>query len=94
MIDSDMIEDKQSYNPKALTTNVHWVVYEGGLNFLEVGDSKFVGFRIYTWGYDPVTQLNEEGNEDNKYKRPLIYKKQRISIKSFKSNYYGYIEVY
>lgn len=93
MIDSDMIEDKASYNPKALTTNIHWGVYEGGLNFLEVGDSKFVGFRIYTWGYDPVKQLNEFDKEA-KPNHKFIYKKQRISIKSFKSNYYGYVEVY
>lgn len=94
MIDSSMIEDDPGYNLKDLTTDCHWVVYEGGLNFIEVGDNKFVGFSIYTWGYDPVTQLDEGGSEDNKYKRPLIYKKQRISIESFKSNYYGYIEVY
>lgn len=49
MIDSDMIEDKPGYNLKALTTNSHWVIYEGGLNFLEVGDSKFVHFNIYIY---------------------------------------------
>ncbi|MFD2940660.1 hypothetical protein [Flavobacterium notoginsengisoli] len=102
MIDSDMIEDVSSYNPKNLTTNSHWVVYEGGLTFYDihgnittnVGQAEKVFFSIYTWGFDPVTQLDEFGNDDNKYKRPLIYKKQSISIKSFKSNYYGYIEAY
>lgn len=94
MIDSNMIENITSYNLKDLTTNSHWVVYEGGLNFIEVGDSKFVGFKIYTWGYNPITQLDELGKSDYIYQRPLIYNHQRISIESFKSNYYGYIEVY
>ncbi|TDW51757.1 hypothetical protein EV144_101434 [Flavobacterium sp. 270] len=49
MIDSNMIEDMAGYDPMTLTTNSHWVVYEGGLKFLEVGDSKFVHFSIYTW---------------------------------------------
>ncbi|MGE8342771.1 MAG: hypothetical protein ACN6OI_17215 [Flavobacterium sp.] len=93
MIDSSMIEDSPGYNVKDLTTDSHWVVYEGGLNFIDVGDSKFVGFNIYTWGFDPVNQVDELGNTD-KYKRPLIYGKQKISVESFKSNYYGYIEVY
>jgi len=93
MIDSSMIDDEAGYNPKDLTTDSHWVVYEGGLNFIDVGDSKFVGFNVYTWGYDPINQLDEAGKKANiKYK--LIYNKQRISIESFKSNYYGYIEVY
>ncbi|WP_157472583.1 type VI secretion system tube protein TssD [Flavobacterium aquidurense] len=94
MIDSNMIEDKVNYDLKALTTNVHWVVYEGGLSFIDVEESKYVGFSIYTWGFDPITQKDEVGREDEKHRRPLIYKKQRISIESFKSNYYGYIEVY
>jgi hypothetical protein len=93
MIDSDMIKDKVNYDLKALTTNVHWVVYEGGLSFVDVGESKFVGFSIYTWGFDPVNQKDEWGKEDED-KKPLIYGKERISIESFKSNYYGYIEVY
>lgn len=93
MIDSDMIKDKVNYDLKALTTNVHWVVYEGGLSLIDVGESKYVGFSIYTWGIDPVSQEDEKGSPaEPKYK--FIYEKQRISIKSFKSNYYGYIEVY
>jgi hypothetical protein len=64
------------------------VVYEGGLNFIDVGDSKFVSFNIYTLGYDPINQLDEAGKKANiKYK--LIYNKQRISIESFKSNIMG-----
>jgi hypothetical protein len=93
MIDSDMIEDVSSYNPKNLTTNSHWVVYEGGLNFIDVGDSKFVKFKIYTWGYSPVDQRDKFGNEAH-YTKTLIYKKEVINVESFKSNYYGYIEVF
>ncbi|WP_316633028.1 type VI secretion system tube protein TssD [uncultured Flavobacterium sp.] len=93
MIDSGMIEDKVSYNVKDLTENAHWVVYEGGLNFIDIGDSKFVGFRIYTWGYDPVNQIDESGLPA-KSTKTLIYKNERISIESFKSNYYGYIEMF
>jgi hypothetical protein len=91
MIDSSMIDDEPGYNLKDLTTDSHWVVYEGGLNFIDVGESKFVGFRIYTWGYDPNTQIDEAGHAA-KSTKTLIYKNQRINIESFKSNYYGYIE--
>ncbi|MDA6070062.1 hypothetical protein NJT12_10575 [Flavobacterium sp. AC] len=93
MIDSSMIDDEPGYNLKDLTTDSHWVVYEGGLNFIDVGESKFVGFKIYTWGYDTVNQIDE-------FKKPspsskiLIHAHQRIKIESFKSNYYGYIEVF
>lgn len=93
MIDSNMIEDISSYNLNNLTTNSHWVVYEGGLNLIDVGESKFVGFSIYTWGYDPVTQL-DEFNKEAKPNHKFIYKRQRINIATFKSNYYGYIEVF
>lgn len=93
MIDSNMIEDIPGYNPKALTTNSHWIVYEGGLNFNTVGSNKMIGFKIYTWGFDPINLVDENKRID-KYKRPLIYGKQQISIESFKSNFYGYIEVH
>ena len=42
MIDSSMIDDEPGYNLKDLTTDSHWVVYEGGLNFIDVAESKFV----------------------------------------------------
>lgn len=52
------------YDPMTLITNSHWVVYEGGLKFLEVGDSKFVHFSIYTWGLDfKHDYLPESGNK-------------------------------
>jgi len=101
MIDSDMIEDVSSYNPKNLTTNSHWIVYEGGLTFydihgnitakVELADKVF--FSIYTWGYNPTSQL-DEANKSAMPNQVLIYNHQRISIESFKSNYYGYIEIY
>lgn len=96
MIDSDMIEDVSSYNPKNLTTNSHWVVYEGGLNFLEVGDNKFVHFNIYTWGLDfkndYLPQSRDKKEVPSKYN--FLYSPYSIDVESFKSNYYGYIEVY
>lgn len=101
MIDSDMIEDVSSYNPKNLTTNSHWVVYEGGLTFFDVHgnittkveQAKKVFFSIYTWGYDPITQENELHVPADPI-NTLIYNKEKIYIESFKSNYYGYIEIY
>ncbi|MFD2940662.1 hypothetical protein [Flavobacterium notoginsengisoli] len=101
MIDLNMIEDVSSYNPKNLTTNSHWVVYEGGLTFYDihgnittkVEQAEKVFFSIYTWGYDPINQRDESGNEAH-HSEILIYRKNFISTKSFKSNYYGYIEVF
>ncbi|OXG09020.1 hypothetical protein B0A64_03230 [Flavobacterium araucananum] len=95
MIDSSMIEDKESYNPKDLTTNVHWVVYEGGLSFIDVGESKFVHFYIYTWGLDFTNDYKpESGNKKEvNLKFKFLYKPCNIDVKSFKSNYYGYIEI-
>lgn len=93
MIDSNMIKDIPEYSNMSVSENSHWVVYEGGLNFIDVGDSKFVGFRIYTWGYDPISQ-KDEGNNPAHSSNVLIYGNQKISIKSFKSNYYGYIEMH
>jgi hypothetical protein len=104
MIDSDMIEDVSSYNPKNLTTNSHWVVYEGGLTFYDihgnittkVDQAEKIFFSIYTWGLDFKNDyLPESGNKKEvnpKYK--FLYKPYYIDIKSFKSNYYGFIEVF
>lgn len=101
MIDSDMIEDVSSYSPKNLTTNSHWIVYEGGLTFYDIHGSittkveqaEKVFFSIYTWGFNPVSQLDEFGNQSIPVNK-LIYKKQNIFTKTFKCNYYGYIETY
>jgi hypothetical protein len=104
MIDSDMIEDVAGYNPVNLTTNSHWVVYEGGLTFFDIHgnittkleQAEKVVFSIYTWGLDFRNDyLPQSGNKkevDLKYK--FLYKPFYIDVKSFKSNYYGYIEIF
>ncbi|WP_345147405.1 hypothetical protein [Flavobacterium ginsengiterrae] len=91
-----MLEDIPDYNPLNLTTNSHWVVYEGGLNIIEVGDEKFVGFRIYTWGLNFNDNYKPESGNKTKevnIKYNFLYN-TNIDVKSFKSNYYGFIEIY
>lgn len=95
MIDAGMIEDLPGYNIVDLGTDSHWVVYEGGLNFLEVGDSKFIHFNIYTWGLN--YKNNYKPKSGNKKEVPVeykfLYEPYSINAESFKSNYYGYIEI-
>ncbi|GAA3784591.1 hypothetical protein [Flavobacterium ginsengiterrae] len=90
MIDSNMIYDKISYNPIDITKNSHWVVYEGGLQLFDdtgnlisnLRSVKYIKFKIYTWG------------EDIKNSRLIkLNINKGLIVESFKSNYYGYIEV-
>lgn len=96
MIDSDMINDSVSYSYSDITNDSHWVVYEGGLKLLnkekketeDLDEVEYVSFKIYTWGYNP-----SDGSDENGYSSSqALLKKRRISTKSFKSNFYGYIE--
>lgn len=102
MIDADMIDDKSSYNSLVdIGNDSHWVVYEGGLQLFDakekittVLDNVYrLSFKIFTWGYNPVNQKDEFGEEANP-KHKFIFEKQKISVESFKSNYYGYIEIF
>ncbi len=53
-----------------------------------------VTFKIYTWGYNPVDYKNEKGKPMWDKNSVFLLGSNTISVKSFKSNYYGYIEVY
>lgn len=102
MIDSNMIENVTSYSYSDVFNNSHWVVYEGGLSFLDSENKKTsdlskaenLTFKIYTWGYNPNNSyLNEEGKYPAK-KYKLLQSDYKISTKCFKSSFYGYIEAY
>jgi len=104
MIDASMLEDVSSYNSMVdIGNDSHWVVYEGGLHFFDktgvattvLDDVETLTFRIFTWGYNPATLKDAAGNNPHsKYKLLSAKSGMKISAKSFKSNYYGYIEVY
>ncbi|WP_376777383.1 hypothetical protein [Flavobacterium covae] len=103
MIDADMIDNKSSYNSLVdIGNDSHWVVYEGGLQFYDkngkvtsvLDDVESLTFRIFTWGYNPVDYKNEKGKPIWDKNSVFLLGNNRISVKSFKSNYYGYIEVY
>ncbi|MDP5201509.1 hypothetical protein Q9Q97_18080 [Flavobacterium sp. DG2-3] len=90
MIDAEMIDDKSNYNSfVSIGNNSHWIVYEGGLQFLDINKQttiyldnvKHIKFKIYTWGENPL--------KSRFITKPLV---DGLSVKSFKSNYYGYIE--
>lgn len=100
MIDADMISNGWSYNSLVdIGNDSHWVVYEGGLQFFDekgnsttvLDEAKTLTFKIFTWGYNPVDYEDELGNKPNAKYKLLIDKK--ITVKSFKSNYYGYLKV-
>lgn len=105
MIDSDMIDDKSSYNSVVdIGKDSHWVVYEGGLQFFDkngntttvLDNVETLTFRIFTWGRNPKTgeYKNYFKKKDEKDKKLVDWIKKGISVKSFKSNYYGFIELY
>ncbi|MCX8523666.1 hypothetical protein OF897_06990 [Chryseobacterium formosus] len=103
MIDADMIDNKSSYNSVVdIGNDSHWVVYEGGLQFFDknskvtsvLDDVESLTFRIFTWGYNPVDYKNEKGKPMWDKDSVFLLGNNTISVKSFKSNYYGYIEVY
>lgn len=105
MIDADMIYNKSSYNSLVDVLNdSHWVVYEGNLVFyddqqaptLDLDEAKTVSFKIFTWGRDPNSAqyitLSKKQDIDKDVQNMIT--KPGLKIKSFKSNYYGYIEMY
>ena len=87
MIDSQMFDDIVSYSYKDLFTKSHWIVYEGGLKFLNesnntVTDPKEairIFFNFATWGVAPSNSHENLENENN------------ISVSCFKSTFYGFI---
>ena len=99
MIDAKLISDEPSYSYADIFNDSHWVVYEGGLQLLDknkkttsnLDDVEYVSFKIYTWGYDPVSLKDENGvRPSSSYK---LIRTSIISSKSFKSNFYGYIKM-
>lgn len=105
MIDSSMIEDVSGYNSLIdIANDSHWIVYEGGLTFFDIKgnitirmeDVDKLTFRIFTWGRNPTNAVYK----DFTLKKDIIDTQvlkfitpNGINVKSFKSNYYGYIEV-
>ena len=87
MIDSQMFDDIVSYSYNDLFTQSHWIVYEGGLSFYntanklvkEIGKATTLSFKFATWGKEPEESLN------------LLSDKQRVSVRCFKSTFYGFI---
>ena len=87
MIDSQMFDDIVSYSYKDLFTKSHWIVYEGGLKFLNesnntVTDLKeatriFFNFATFFFGGAPSNSYENLENENN------------ISVSCFKSTFYG-----
>ncbi len=105
MIDADMINDNSSYNSLVdIGNDSHWVVYEGGLQFFDLkGNATTVlkevaslSFKIFTWGRNPVNGEYKRINGSIDFDKDVINLKNKpgINVSSFKSNYYGYIEVY
>ena len=105
MIDADMIDNKSSYNSLVdIGNDSHWVVYEGGLQFFDkngkvitvLDDVETLTFRIFTWGRNPNTAMFKSYKTKSDILDNQVYNFITIGIKvkSFKSNYYGYIEVY
>ncbi len=87
MIDSQMFKNRVSYSYMDLFTKSHWIVYEGGLKFLNesnntVTDPKEairIFFNFATWGVAPSNSHENLENENN------------ISVSCFKSTFYGFI---
>lgn len=105
MIDADMIYNKASYNSLVDVFNdSHWVVYEGDVVFYDssqnpttdLDKAETVSFKVFTWGRNPNSgdyiTLAEKIGIDQDVKNMIT--KPGLKIKSFKSNYYGYIEMY
>lgn len=105
MIDADMIYNKSSYSSLVDVFNdSHWVVYEGGLVFFDSNKNvtsdldkvDYVSFKIFTWGRNPSSgeyfTISETKAIDKDVKN--MSTTPGLNVKSFKSNFYGYIEMY
>ena len=87
MIDSQMFENVVSYSYMDLLTKSHWIVYEGGLKFLnesnnsvtDLKEATRIFFNFATWGVAPSNSYENLENENN------------ISVSCFKSTFYGFI---
>ena len=87
MIDSQMFDDIVSYSYNDLFTKSHWIVYEGGLKFLnesnntvtDLKEATRIFFNFATWGVAPSNSYENLENENN------------ISVSCFKSTFYGFI---
>lgn len=87
MIDMQMLEDRTSYSYADLFTTSHWIVYEGGLKFLDkkgnkvndIDEAEKVSFHFFTWGRNPQKGFLN------------VLSLPYISIACFKSTFYGYI---
>ena len=87
MIDSQMFENVVSYSYMDLLTKSHWIVYEGGLTFLDDNNKPVKSFenatklffKFATWGSSPHSNCQMLSKHDN------------ISVGCFKSTFYGFI---
>ena len=87
MIDSQMFENVVSYSYMDLLTKSHWIVYEGGLTFLDDNNKPVKSFenatklffKFATWGSSPDSNCQMLSKYDN------------ISVGCFKSTFYGFI---
>ena len=55
-----------------------------------------LSFRIFTWGINPNTVEYKKINGSKDFDKEVINLKSKpgIKVSSFKSNYYGYIEIH
>ena len=87
MIDSQMFENVVSSSYMDLLTKSHWIVYEGGLTFLDDNNKPVKSFenatklffKFATWESCPHSNCQMLSKHDN------------ISVGCFKSTFYGFI---
>ncbi|HEY4785161.1 MAG TPA: hypothetical protein VIH57_03890, partial [Bacteroidales bacterium] len=74
---------------------LHWIVYEGNLSLEKT--SKTVKFDIYTWAKDPKSLTRFETVQEKRtiYRndKGLEFFKNGQTSESFRTNYYGFIEI-
>lgn len=82
---------------------VHWVVYEGGLSFLDA-DNRPVStpnaatrlrFRVYSWGGNPfdATAYAYPDDVNRVAAADASFLTSGVSVGSWKSNYFGFVEL-